>query len=180
MNRVFTSAILLIFIFTPILSTWSHKNHSDDWEIWDELRREKLFNRETRWRQDEQREIQRVKDEQNAIKALLGLLSPSMGMLFVITDSLDTLWKGPDCPKCLEEQSDIWDHRVRCPAGHYYWSCVNVERSNHKYCPPHPTDCLRCYGTGCLYCYHPHKGYRCTKCLEYGSHQCPFEGETTE
>lgn len=132
------------------MSTWSHSNHDSNWEQNDRDRRQDLEIAETRWRQDEYREIQRLKDEQNALKTLLGLMSPALATLFVVSDSLDTLWKGPDCPRCLEEQSDIWDHRVQCPAGHYHWSCVDIEASNHFYCPPHPTDCLRCYGTGAI------------------------------
>lgn len=58
MKRIFTFTLLLLFILTPILSTWSHTDHRDNWEIRDELRRQRLENQETRWRQDEQREIQ--------------------------------------------------------------------------------------------------------------------------
>lgn len=109
--------------------------------------------------------------------ALFGLVNPTMSIILTVSDSIDTLVSGPECPKCREEVESLFEHRWKCPAGHYYWRCVVVERSNHFYCPPHPTNCLRCYGSGCLYCYHPTKGYRCLKCAEYGAHHCPANAQ---
>lgn len=113
------------------------------------------------------------------------VLNPAMGVVIGISRALDSMFGGKKCPRCQtvvegvnNQPPSFFDHRkIPCPTGHFFWSCVTIERENHFFCPPHPTDCQQCYGTGCLYCYHPQKGNRCLKCLEYGSHQCPYDNQ---
>lgn len=171
------SAAVIFLTFTLTLSTMPHNYHPSDYDAWDMARRAKLQTEENTWRADELERIQDEKDRNGAIMTLFTLVNPTMGTIITISTSLDTLFGGKKCPKCKEQVESLWEHRKQCPTGHFYWGCVDTEASSHYHCPPHPTDCLRCYGTGCLYCYDPVKGYRCTKCLEYGAHHCPFTAD---
>ena len=169
------SAIVIFLTFALTFSTMPHSYHPSDYDAWDMARRGKLQAEENTWRADELERIQDEKDKNSAMMNLFTFINPTMGTIISISMTLDTIFGGKECPKCKEQVDSLWEHRRKCPAGHFHWGCVDVEASNHFFCPPHPTDCIRCYGTGCYHCHDPNKGNKCLKCGEAGSHQCPFE-----
>ena len=83
-----------------------------------------------------------------------------------IFDSLLGWLSNPECiNECGEFLDDEWDHRAKCPRGHFYWRCEDTERWQHFYCTSTPTHCWYCGGGGCTYCFGSGCGYgTCSEC----------------
>ena len=166
--------IVMNFVF-PIETVQSHSDHPDDWDLREEVRRLRNEHEETRWRQDEERRKRREDSRDDALKTMLGFLAPPISGSLSMYDSLNTLVFGPTCEECGTYVNDDWDHRATCSRGHYYWRCNGGERSFHKYCTSHPTNCPVCGGAGCPTCYDPSRGLRCLACGVAGSHRCIYD-----
>lgn len=174
MKRLFSSTLLLIFIFSICFPVLPHSNHPPDWEARDIAQRAKWNSEENLWRPEEK---ERLEDEEKRKKGAWQLLSivlnPAMGAVVSASLVLDDMFGGRRCPLCKELVNTTWEHRNQCKRGHWYWGCHIMERNAHKWCLEHPTDCTICGGGGCHYCWDYDDDVPiCVKCGARGAHHC--------